>query len=97
LSLHKIIEIHDPDIILGCESHLDPQISSSGAFSGLFSDPHRKDEASGEGRLFIVTKNDLITTEIQTSSECEINGQKSTFKALNNLLLDPTTGALEMK
>jgi hypothetical protein len=72
IELQDIIETHDPDIILGCESHLDPQISSSEVFPEQFSNPYRKDKASGEGGVFIATKNDLITTEIQTSSECEI-------------------------
>ncbi|VDI37763.1 Hypothetical predicted protein [Mytilus galloprovincialis] len=72
LDLQNLIETHNPDIILGCESHLDPQIASSEVFPINYSNPYRKDRKLGEGGVFIAAKSDLITTEINIKTDCEI-------------------------
>jgi hypothetical protein len=72
IAMQDLIETHNPEIILGCESHLDPQINSSEVFPSNYGNPYRKDRKLGEGGVFIAIRNDLITTEIKTDADCEI-------------------------
>jgi hypothetical protein len=72
IAMQDLIETHNPEIILGCKSHLDPQINSSEVFPSNYGNPYRKDRKLGEGGVFIAIRNDLITTEIKTDADCEI-------------------------
>ena len=61
--LHTIIDSAKPDIILGNESWLTPEIKNSEIFPDSF-DAVRKDRASdAHGGVFIAFKRDLLCTE----------------------------------
>ncbi|CAC5420090.1 unnamed protein product [Mytilus coruscus] len=72
IDLQNLIETHNPDIILGCVSHLDSQIASSEVFPKNYSNPYRKYRKLGAGGVFIAAKNDLVTTVVYTITDCEI-------------------------
>ena len=71
--LHTIIDSAKPDIILGNESWLTPDIKNSEIFPESF-DAVRKDRASdAHGGVFIVFKRDLLCTETpELETNCEI-------------------------
>ena len=71
--LHTIIDSAKPDIILGNESWLTPEIKNSENFSNSF-DAVRKDRASdAHGGVFIAFKRDLLCTETpELNTNCEI-------------------------
>ena len=71
--LHTIINSAKPDIILGNESWLTPEIKNSEIFPDSF-DAVRKDRASdAHGGVFIAFKRDLLCTETpELDTNCEI-------------------------
>ena len=71
--LHTIIDSAKPDIILGNESWLTPDIKNSEIFPESF-DAVRKDRASdAHGGVFIAFKRDLLCTETpELDTNCEI-------------------------
>ena len=71
--LHTIIDSAKPDIILGNESWLTPDIKNSEIFPESF-DAVRKDRASdAHGGVFIAFKCDLLCTETpELDTNCEI-------------------------
>ena len=71
--LHTIIDSAKPDIILGNESWLTPEIKNSEIFPDSF-DAVRKDRASdAHGGVFIAFKRDLLCTETpELDTNCEI-------------------------
>ena len=71
--LHTIIDSAKPDIILGNESWLTPDIKNSEIFPESF-DAVRKDRASDvHGGVFIAFKRDLLCTETpELDTNCEI-------------------------
>ena len=71
--LHTIIDSAKPDIILGNESWLTPDIKNSEIFPDSF-DAVRKDRASdAHGGVFIAFKPDLLCTETpELDTNCEI-------------------------
>ena len=71
--LHTIIDSAKPDIILGNESWLTPEIKNSEIFPDSF-DAVRKDRASdAHGVVFIALKHDLLCTETpELDTNCEI-------------------------
>ena len=71
--LYTIIDSAKPDIILGNESWLTPEIKSSEIFPDSF-DAVRKDRASdAHGGVFIAFKRDLLCTETpELDTNCEI-------------------------
>ena len=71
--LHTIIDSAKPDIILGNESWLTPDIKNSEIFPDSF-DAVRKDRASdAHGGVFIAFKRDLLCTETpELDTNCEI-------------------------
>lgn len=85
--MQNFIETHNPEIILGCESILDPQINSSDVFPSNHGNPYRKDRKFGEGVVFIVIRNDLITTEIKTDADCEIVWTKLTIQGSKSIYI----------
>ena len=85
IAMQDLIETHNPEIILGCELHLDPQINSSEVFPSNYGNPYRKDRKLGKGGVFIVIRNDLITTEIKTNADCEIVWTKLTIWEVNHI------------
>ena len=87
IAMQDLIETHNPEIILGCESHLDPQINSSEVFLSIYGNPYRKDMKLGEGGVFIAIRNDLITTEIKTDADCEIVWTKLTIQGSKSIYI----------
>ena len=71
--LHTIIDSAKPDIILGNESWLTPDIKNSEIFPESF-DAVRKDRASdAHGGVFIAFNRDLLCTETpELDTKCEI-------------------------
>ena len=71
--LHTIINSAKPDIILGNESWLTPDIKNSEIFPDSF-DAIRKDrEGDAHGGVFIAFRRDLLCTETpELDTECEI-------------------------
>ena len=71
--LHTIIDSAKPDIILGNESWLTPDIKNSKIFLDSF-DAVRKDKASdAHGGVYIAFKRDLLCTETpELDTNCEI-------------------------
>ena len=71
--LHTIIDSAKPDIILGNESWLTPDIKNLEIFPEYF-DAVRKDRASDAyGGVFIAFKRDLLCTEtLKLDTNCEI-------------------------
>ena len=70
--LHTVIESSKPDIILGNESWLNPDIANSEIFPEEY-EAIRKDREDGHGGVFIAYKRDLLcvaTPELNT--DCEI-------------------------
>ena len=77
---NKIAEFHtflsstDPDIVLGTESWLRPEVLSCEVFPEDYS-VYRKDRKPGDkikgGGVFILARKDFITSEIQLDSESE--------------------------
>lgn len=59
---HSYIELHQPDITLGCESKLDADIPTYSIFPESY-DIFRKDRSSSGGEVFIAVCNDLVTVE----------------------------------
>ena len=72
-SLKECLQYTKPDIILGCESWLDPTFSNSEVFpEGYNKQVIRKDRNKFGGGVFIVAKDELKLTEIKTDTSCEI-------------------------
>ena len=71
--LHTIIDSAKPDIILGNESWLTPDIKNSEIFPDSF-DAIRKDRVGdAHGGVFIAFRRDLLCTETpELDTECEI-------------------------
>ena len=88
IALQDLIETHNPDVILGSESHLDPQLTSSEIFPSTYSNPYRKDRKLGEGGVFIAVKDDLITTEVKVNTECEVTWATLTIQGSQPIQLD---------
>lgn len=71
--LHAVIDSAKPDIILGNESWLSPEIKNSEIFPDSY-DAIRKDRVGdAHGGVFIAFKRDLLCTEIpELNTDCEI-------------------------
>ena len=63
--LSGLIHEHEPEIIVGCESHLGNSYLSSEMFPAGFS-IYRKDRTTGGGGVFLGTKDTLVTMEEPT-------------------------------
>ena len=57
-----LLQEHEPDIIVGCESHLDSSYLSSEIFPASFN-ICRKDRSAGGGGVFLGIKDTLVCTE----------------------------------
>lgn len=75
--LHSVIQQEDPDIICGCETHLDGSYNMSGVFPGNY-DIYRKERNSHGGGVFIGLRQDLLGMEEESlQTDCEsISGLK---------------------
>ena len=70
--LAACVETHNPDIIIGSESWLNPNIQNSEIFPDNFT-VVRKDRMDSNGGVFIAAKNDLICTHRpDLDSNCEV-------------------------
>ena len=71
--LQTIVYTAKPDIILGCDSWLSPDIANSEIFPGGY-DVIRKDRVGdAHGGVFVCFKKDLICTEVtELETECEL-------------------------
>ena len=54
-----------PDVIVGCQSHLDVSFTSAKTFPKGFQ-VYRKDRSIGGGGIFLVVKDTLAVTELTT-------------------------------
>ena len=73
--LRECLEYTKPDIVLGCETWLDPTLCNAEIFpEGYAKQVIRKDRGSWGGGVFIIAKDDIKLTEIKTEvdSNCEI-------------------------
>lgn len=61
---HSYIELHQPDIILGCESKVDTDIPTYSIFPESY-DIVRKDRSSSEGGVFIAVRNNLVGVKVR--------------------------------
>lgn len=64
-TLGGLLEEHKPDIIVGCESHLDDSYLSSEIFPAGFN-VYRKDRIAGGGGVFLGIKDTLVAVEEPT-------------------------------
>ena len=74
-SLKECLQYTKPDVIIGCESWLDPAISNSEVFpDGYNKNVIRRDRNKFGGGVFISAKDELELSEIKTDTEsdCEI-------------------------
>lgn len=65
------INTYQPDIIVGCETWLTPEIYSSELLPSEYN-IFRKDRSDGYGREFIACHNSLISCEISLQSTAEL-------------------------
>ena len=74
LQLCQFIETYKPDVILGCETKLEPSIQSSSIFPDEYtmSQPNRKDRAYGGGGVLIAVRGNIIAAERLSPADCEI-------------------------
>ena len=78
-AFHSIIEHHQPDIVLGCESKIDNTYATYEVFPDNFT-VYRKDRTAGGGGVFIATRDSLITSsEPSLDGDCEIVGANIEF------------------
>ena len=59
---HALLDLHQPDVIMGCESKIDPSIPTGSVFWDKF-DVFRKDRTSSGGGVFIAIRNDLAAVQ----------------------------------
>ena len=71
--LQTIVDTAKPDIILGCESCLSPDIANSEIFPEGY-DAVRKDRVGDDhGGVFVCFKKDLICSEVpEFETDCEL-------------------------
>ena len=70
--LAATIDEHKPDVVLGNESWLTPDIANSEIFPNDYN-VFRKDRPDGYGGVFQATKKDLIFTQrLELDTDCEI-------------------------
>lgn len=67
-----IVDLHNPDIICGTESHLDDSIQTSEVFPNGYN-VFRNDRTMDGGGVFVAVSEDLIATEVELHKECEIS------------------------
>ena len=70
--LHAFIEYHVPDIIIGTETHLSPDIKDCELLSNLYTIIRKDRRNSRGGGVLIAVKSDLVVTNHSDSSDCEI-------------------------
>ena len=73
--LVQFIETYKPDVILGCESHLDRSINSSEIFPPVYLSPppNRNDRDYGlTGKVLIAVHSNIISMERLSPADCEI-------------------------
>ena len=63
--LYGLIHEHMPNVIVGCESHLDDSFTSAKTFPKGFQ-VYRKDRSIGGGGVFLAVKDTLAVTELIT-------------------------------
>ena len=72
-SLKECLQYTKPDIVLGCESWLDPTFTNAEVFpDGYNKQVIRKDRNKFGGGVFIVAKDEIKLDEIKTEDSCEI-------------------------
>ena len=70
-SFLNLICFHTPDIIIGCESWLKPDVKNCEIFPSNYN-VHRIDRADGYGGIFIACHDSLASCNIQIESSCEL-------------------------
>jgi hypothetical protein len=72
----EAVDSCQPDIIVANETWLKPDMLNSEMMPPGYNPPLRKDRADGRGGVLLATKGDLIDSEIQIDSGCEIIATK---------------------
>lgn len=92
--LQTFIRTANADIVIGSESWLNQNISSSEVFPPDFT-CYRNDRSSGKGGgVFLLVSNQYDSyepEELKAGDECELVGLSSRFKVLKIYILDPST------
>ena len=80
LQLCQFIETYKPDVILGCETKLEPSIQGSSIFPDEYtmSQPNRKDRVLGGGGVLVAVSGNIIAAERFSQADCEIVWTKIT-------------------
>ena len=79
-SIESLIKERDPDVILGTETWLKPEINNSEIFPDNYTIIRKDRNSSSHGGVLQAIKNDLIFTELtKLDSDCEIVWSKLQF------------------
>lgn len=68
--LMQILENTDIDVVIGCETHLNPNISDTEILHPAYT-CYRNDREDGYGGVIIISKKELIVEEVSNSKSCE--------------------------
>lgn len=85
-SFTSMIDLHQPDVILGCETKIDPSVSTYSIFPDTY-EIYRKDRSLSGGGVFIAVRKSLIALEesLFDTNGCEIIGVSIQLASLKKL------------
>ena len=85
---HALLDLHEPDIVLGCESKIDSTIPTYSIFPDTY-EIFRKDRTLNGGGVFIAIRNDLAAVHEHRldSDQCEIITVSLQFPRTKKLLI----------
>ena len=82
------LSVTDPDLVLGTESWLKPDITNSEAFPpeyAVFRRDRKSDTKKSGGGVFILVRKEYICTEIQVDTNCEFQAIELQLKDQQNV------------
>ena len=83
-----ILNYIKPDIVCGTESWLNSNIGDSEVFPTKLYKAYRKDRNQGSGGgVFILVRNDIVSTEIKINSNCELCLVELKFQNIKNQII----------
>lgn len=93
------LDDHQPDVVIGCESKLNPDIPTYSIFPANFN-VNRKDRNSNGGGVFIATRENLISVEgTEFDTDCEVVWSTIEFAGARKLYLGsfyrPPSGGID--
>ena len=71
-SFLNLISLNHPDIIVGCESWLKPEVKNGEIFPSNYN-VYRTDRADGYGGVFISCHDSLASSNLQVEASCELS------------------------